>query len=332
MDDQLYKVLHGIAQAVFPLAADSLSMSQSVLKNADRYAAQEAAELQAVNRGKAALQHNVGGANSSDELLLAGEPGLKFFQTFIPLYNEWTFANLDFEQDFNKPYRKLFGIDFAALRADGRNFQGAAEKLTGLHGELHKPFRGLVEHWRGDAAKAAGMHVEKFLQKAKPLPVDIDRIGRWTANNAEIMEGVIRAAATMTAGLYSADCGGHMPYAVDDMIKILRGKSSYPALNALSKVLDIGGGGAKSFAGLGGPAGQAGAAGLDLSAGVLAYLKKCLNEEFVKAFEDKKKVFEEKIIGNTNKRLETLWSEFDMLAKDVVKDPFGDLTIIVPQL
>ncbi|MCO1575863.1 hypothetical protein M8C13_08845 [Crossiella sp. SN42] len=332
MDDTLYKILHSVAQAFgTPMAADSMSIAQATVKNAASYEAQVQQDERAVNEGKAFLQHNISGAQTSDELLAAGEPGLRFFELFIPVYNDWTFSQLDFQTNILKPYRKLRRMSFSAFREDGRNLQTAADRLSGVHGDLHRQFRGLIEHWHGDAAKAAGAHVEKFLQKAKSVPQAIARVGEWSAGNAGVMEGIIRSAASMAAGLYSPVCGGHAPFAVNDMIKTLRGKSDSPMLNVISMAMDVGGGAAKSASGMGGPAGQAAGVGIDLSLGLLTYLKKCLNEEFKPAFEGKYKKFQDEIIAGTTKNLETVWSEFDALAGKVSTDPFGDLTLIVPR-
>lgn len=131
------------------------------------YAPHGRAAKQAVEGAKGELaQMASAGAGRSDDLLNIGLPGLRFFDEYLPLYNDWKGTGLDLERDIYGKYRKLYGIDFGAFRHDVGTLQGAYGAMQDTYAEVDTEFRGLVATWSGDAAVAATGHISKFLEAA----------------------------------------------------------------------------------------------------------------------------------------------------------------------
>ncbi|HEY8373513.1 MAG TPA: WXG100 family type VII secretion target, partial [Pseudonocardiaceae bacterium] len=100
------------------------------------------------------------GCSNSDELLDAGAPALKYFETFLPLYQkisgaqvrkmvgpEATFDNV------RKRYDEQRHIDFAKFSADANELTEAARTQREQHAEMANKLAALWNHWEGQASQ-----------------------------------------------------------------------------------------------------------------------------------------------------------------------------------
>ncbi|MGO1053705.1 WXG100 family type VII secretion target [Crossiella sp. CA198] len=289
---------------------------------------QDAKDLAA---GRDLLARSEGSFATSDEILVAGEAGLRFFQRYLPHYNEWTYEKISFEHDILQRYHKFRGMNFAAFRDDAEHFAKAGASLGEGHGRMKQSFTGLITHWSGDASRAAGEHVDKFLRASEQVTARATDFGRVLAKNAAHMEKVVRQVAGMTADLYSVDCGGHSPGTVEKMIKVVRGKSDSPFLNFLATGLDVTGGGLKSASGMLPEAGAAASSMIDLGMGLISHFRKCLTEQFQPAFKNKYERFVKEICTASEDNLNKMWAGFAEAAKEVPRDAFAGVPLIVPR-
>ncbi|MCK2237428.1 MULTISPECIES: WXG100 family type VII secretion target [unclassified Crossiella] len=281
--------------------------------------------------GRDLLARPEGSFATSDEILVAGEPGLRFFQRYLPLYNEWTYEQYSFENDILQRYNKFRGMNFAAFRADADHLTKAGTALADSHGRMKQSFTGLITHWSGDASRAAGEHVDKFVRASDFVTMRTVEFGRAIGKNTGLLEKAVRHVAGMTAGLYSVDCGGHSPGTVEKMIKVVRGKSDSPLLNFLATGLDVTGGGLKSAAGAIPNAGTAAGSAIDLGLGLITHFRKCLTDQFQPAFKNKYERFVKEICTASEDNLNKMWTDFAEVAKEVPRDAFAGVPLIVPR-
>ncbi|MGH4019235.1 MAG: WXG100 family type VII secretion target, partial [Pseudonocardiaceae bacterium] len=178
---------------------------------------------QQVQAGRDILGRDLDSFTTSDELLRAGEPGLRFFEIFTPLYSRYTHSIVDYRSEIAKPYRNLRGIDLAAFRHDAARFAGASAGLEESRHVLASGFRDLGSHWRGDAAEQAGNHVDRFLEQAGGVERFVGAFGRTAGRLGAAIAEQVRSRARVALELYSPECGG-LPYpTVEDLVDIATG-------------------------------------------------------------------------------------------------------------
>lgn len=281
---------------------------------------------QAVEGAKGELaQMASAGASKSDELLEIGIPGLRFFDEYLPLYNDWKGAGLDLGRDIYGKYRKLYGIDFAAFRYDLGALQGAYSTMQDTYIEVDTEFRGLVTTWSGEAAVAATDHLSKFLEAGHGFQEGANMFGRNVEHHVTAMETVVRLCAQSALELFSVDCGGQIPPSIQQYIKMARYQSGVTLYDSVGAVVNEFGDlvkAATSF--IPGYGDQAGA-GVDILKESANLAKKLLDNEFVPAFESKLNKFNEVVCAKTEEDLRSLWDEFIAAAECVPGNPFADV-------
>lgn len=290
------------------------------------YAQHGKAIYQAVEGAKGELaQMASAGASKSDDLLVIGLPGLRFFDEYLPLYNDWKGAGLDLERDIYGKYRRLYGIDFGAFHRDIGTLQGACGAMQDTYAEVDTEFRGLVATWSGEAAVAATNHISKFLEAGHSFQEGVNTFGRNVEHHVTAMESVVRLCAQSALELFSVDCGGQIPPSIEQYIKMARRQSGVTLNDTVGAVLDGFGEAIKGSVGKVPIAGDI----LDIGMGFLEEAankaKKLLDNEFVPAFESKLNKFNDVVCGKTEQDLRSLWDEFIAASECVPGSPFADV-------
>ncbi len=231
------------------------------------------------------LDEPTGSASRSDELLAAGAAGLRFFDVFAPLYSRYTAAPFDVEREIYGPYRRLAGMDFAALRRDSVAFQACGQSLAESTGVLRNSFRGLVGHWRGHAASNATDHVVGVLDIAALLDEDISAVGRACGHLADALEGVVRCYASAALSLHSPTCAMGSPALVESLIEFAGSQATAEQRTA----------------------------------------RQILDEDFVPTFEERLRVFREEVVARHEDDIRAIWSEFQEATsvERVPENPFA---------
>jgi uncharacterized protein YukE len=265
------------------------------------------------------------GASKSDELLRLGLPGLRFFDEYLPLYNDWKGAGLDLERDIYGKYRRLYGIDLAAFRRDIGNLQGAYGAMQDTYAEVDTEFRGLVTTWSGDAAVAATDHISKFLEAGHTFQEGVNMFGRNVEHHVSAMENVVRLRAQSALELFSVDCGGQIPPSIQQYIKMARHESGVALYDAVGAVVNEFGDLVKAAASFIPYYGDQTGTAVDLLNESANLAKKLLDNEFVPAFESKVNKFNDIVCAKVEDDLRSLWEEFIAAAECVPDNPFGDV-------
>ncbi|MBA3574545.1 MAG: hypothetical protein H0W37_06180, partial [Pseudonocardiales bacterium] len=239
------------------------------------------------------LDEPTGSASTSDELLAAGAAGLRFFDVFAPLYSRCTAAPFDVEREIYGPYRRLAGMDFAALRRDSGAFQACGQSLAESTGVLRNSFVGLAGHWRGQAASNATDHVVGVLDIAGLLDEDISAVGRACGHLADALEEVVRCYASAALSLHSPTCAVGSPALVESLIECA-GSQATAAQRIARQILD---------------------------------------EDFVPAFEERLRVFREEVVARHEDDIRTMWSEFQEATsvQKLPENPFAGVGLVLPE-
>ena len=238
------------------------------------------------------LDEPSGSVSNSDELLAAGAVGLRFFDMFGPLYSRYTAAPFDVEREIHGPYRRLAGLDFAALRRDSEAFQACGQSLAESTGVLRNSFVGLASHWRGQAASNATDHVIGVLDVAGLLDEDTSAVGRACGHLADALEGVVRSYASATLSLHSPTCATGSPALVESLIELTQDQAE-PATDAQRLARQI------------------------------------LDEDFVPTFEERLRTFRDEVVARHEDDIRTMWAEFQEATsvEKVPENPFVDVSV-----
>ncbi|MDQ3988532.1 MAG: hypothetical protein M3291_04930 [Actinomycetota bacterium] len=241
------------------------------------------------------LDEPTGSASRSDELLAAGVAGLRFFDLFGPLYARYTAAPFDVEREIYGPYRRLAGMDLAALRRDSAAFQACGQSLAETTGVLRSSSMGLADRWRGHGASNTTDHVVAVLDVAGLLDEDISAVGRACGHLADALEEVVRSYASAALSLYSPTCATGSPALVESLIEL----TEYQAEPA--------------------PAAQ-------------RIARQILDEDFVPTFEERLRVFREEVVSRYEDDIRTTWSEFHEATsvEQVPENPFAGVCPVPP--
>jgi hypothetical protein len=154
-----------------------------------------------------------GDVPSSNTLLDAGAPGLRFFEKFIPVYakaapacgHQGAAPNL--QNDIYRNYDEVRDIDFAKFREDVHKLGENVRKLQNHDNTLGSAWNGLGS-WEGPAAEAARGYHDKFATTSKTF------VGQMGAAPGAITGGVtniqkhVKEFAQQIHDQYSEKCGG----------------------------------------------------------------------------------------------------------------------------
>jgi uncharacterized protein YukE len=142
--------------------------------------------------------------NTSDEVLDNFKGFQSGFETYIPLYDDYTGASLDFRTDIVEPYDTLRGIDFHRLGEVARGCAEVADKFTETMDTLDTDVGTHTSGWRGDASNAFLAHIQRFGTAAKAIDTDLGRIADTTSDSVTAVQQVFR---DYTEALLGVDWG-----------------------------------------------------------------------------------------------------------------------------
>jgi hypothetical protein len=187
-----------------------------------------------------------GGYSVSDEILDEGREGLSFFADFIPVYDEAAslagpgrYRGITFQNDIQRPFDELRGIDFRTMRTDGEHLVSAVTQSGDHLGALDR-YWGSLSGWTGTASEAAKQHRDRFNQQAG------DFISKAAPAGGAIIGGVANIQSTVSQysqavyGMYSQTCGGMTVQDVRGAIELAKGNvDSSNAQYFLAKAGDV---------------------------------------------------------------------------------------------
>ncbi len=162
---------------------------------------------QAVKDGRAALEdgrksaaegtHGGAGVASSDEILDAGKPGLRFFENFVPLYHK-------IENDYNDKskvpklqqirdrYHEQRGIHFDKFAAQMKDLKAAEDALRTAHQDMATRLGKIWEGWTGSASEAS----QDFFGN-KFTPTVNDRVIQRVSDSRSVNQETCNTVATL---------------------------------------------------------------------------------------------------------------------------------------
>lgn len=130
--------------------------------------------------------------STSDEVLDRFKKFQSGFETYIPLYNDYTGACLDFQAHIVTPYDTLRGIDFRRLSEVAQGCAEVADKFTESMDTLDTDVGAHTSNWRGDASNAFLAHIQRFGTAAKAIDTDLGRIAETTSESVTAVQQVFR--------------------------------------------------------------------------------------------------------------------------------------------
>ncbi|MGH3435192.1 MAG: hypothetical protein ACRDRN_01850 [Sciscionella sp.] len=108
-----------------------------------------------------------GGAQTSDEVMKIGEPGLKVFKLFQQAWSKrpsdcvLDTTNYDYQKDIVKRYQEQYGINFKKFLADSDKFSSGHTTLVSDHDDVKSQLASLYKDWTGASADASHHHYDK---------------------------------------------------------------------------------------------------------------------------------------------------------------------------
>lgn len=130
--------------------------------------------------------------STSDEVLDRFKKFQSGFETYIPLYNDYTGACLDFQAHIVTPYDTLRGIDFRRLSEVAQGCAEVADKFTESMDNLDTDVGAHTSNWRGDASNAFLAHIQRFGTAAKAIDTDLGRVAETTSDSVTAVQQVFR--------------------------------------------------------------------------------------------------------------------------------------------
>ncbi|MFD1152069.1 hypothetical protein, partial [Saccharothrix hoggarensis] len=206
--------------------------------------------------------NETGDFRTSDELLDAGAPGLRFFEKFIPIYQQA--APLaghngqapDLSTYVYRNYDEVREIDFGKFREDADKINKAVASLDNHQNGLGTAWNGLAS-WEGQAAQAANQYNSKFLNTAGTFIQDTKNAPGTIVTAVGTMQQQVKEYAQHVHDMYSEQCGGLSVDEANKQIRMARGdinESDFSLGDWFSGIPDMLVGGAIGIV-LGGPVG-----------------------------------------------------------------------------
>ncbi|GDY29306.1 WXG100 family type VII secretion target [Gandjariella thermophila] len=176
------------------------------------------------------------GVGTSDELLDAGKPGLRYFDRFLPLYGKLPDTvrknppqGVTMTADFlHQRYDEHRGINFTHFTTDADEMASCAGTERGEHQEMANKLSTLWNHWTGPASRSSqeyfagfARHVEKITQALD----DTAQISKLAMHNiADAVRG--KAQWLLDNDRNSDTYDGKSPGQIDVIIKCAAGTAS----------------------------------------------------------------------------------------------------------
>lgn len=175
---------------------------QEAKKSADAAAQEDKKYNEDREKGKEKLDETArqagdgdAGCSNSDELLDAGAPALKYFETFLPLYqsiNGGKFRKMmqgDASFDaIRKRYDEQRHIDFTKFATDAEQLTTAAQQQREQHTEMANKLASLWNHWEGPASQKSQ---EYFANYSK----SVDKVIQSLNDTAGVINASCKAVA-----------------------------------------------------------------------------------------------------------------------------------------
>ncbi|GAA4620590.1 hypothetical protein [Saccharopolyspora hordei] len=186
-------------------------------KSADAAAEARRKQDEAVENGKGTLEdskrkaengdHGGAGAKSADELLDAGKPGMKFFDTWIPLYEkiEGYYENRDKVpslDEVKKRYNEQRGLNFDKFAKNIEDLNAAEKGMRDSVQTMSDKLSSLWKSWTGAASQAS-----QDFYSSKFHPTAQERVITTVSDAASMTQDTVKAVAEMIRGKAEAVLG-----------------------------------------------------------------------------------------------------------------------------
>ncbi|GLZ30472.1 hypothetical protein Lesp02_26610 [Lentzea sp. NBRC 105346] len=172
--------------------------------------------------------NETGDFKTSDELLDAGAPGLRFFEKFIPVYQKaapvcgHNGQAPDLKGYIYKNYDEVREIDFGKFREDADKIHKATETLDNHENEMTRAW-GQLGSWEGDAANAARAYHDKFNGVASGFIADTGKAPGTLTAFAGAAQKKVKEFAQHVHDQYNEKCGGLTVEEAEKQIRIAQG-------------------------------------------------------------------------------------------------------------
>lgn len=141
--------------------------------------------------------HAGAGVKNADELLDAGEPGLRFFENFVPLYHT---IKHDYGDQSKVPklaalkekFNQQRGMNFEKFAACAEDLDNAEKQMQDSHGSMSGKLDGLWGSWTGSASESAQ---EFFSSKFNPTVEE--RVVGKVSDAAEMVRETVGSVAEL---------------------------------------------------------------------------------------------------------------------------------------
>jgi hypothetical protein len=172
------------------------------------------------------------GMPDSREIFDAGSHGLRFFESFTPVYNKCARAGLssgstvDYKRDIVAPYDEQREVAFAKLYAEADRLDHAHTELLACVDRLGAHHDQAREVWRSAAAEVGTDRHTDIATGAKTLA---DRVGTLVDALTEAVTALERACHTKAAGteaLFADQVGGLSADQLDQLVSVAAGPAS----------------------------------------------------------------------------------------------------------
>ncbi|APU17605.1 MULTISPECIES: WXG100 family type VII secretion target [Actinoalloteichus] len=208
---------------------------------------EESLERRAGNRGhldSAANAHDSGnpsGDATSEPMFNAGAVGLEFFHNFIPQYNDWAGASLDYDA-ICRSYDEQREVAFGRLQAEVDRLNSAYDALDTIRENLRGHGSALAQVWSGGAAAQAQNQIHNFLTNSDTFMAKFKELATTLESSALAAEEacyykadymwVFEPDATELGGSYS-------PNQVALLIKVARKEANDEELASIASQLGV---------------------------------------------------------------------------------------------
>lgn len=202
--------------------------------------AQKQIDKRDADNGQQALGESSTGAANSNAILDHGEPGLRYFQYFAPLYRKCISGSDISVEKARQLYDEQRDMIFAALRADGDTLTKSAAKLSEEITTQRNAWNTIDQLWTGQGADAATSYVGSYLGQARTAQSDVDSFAKLLSPSADALEQAVHDKATFVADLYTDTVGGKSPAQIEEIIYYAQhGHNVFSALPEAARIVHM---------------------------------------------------------------------------------------------
>ncbi|MBB5954900.1 uncharacterized protein YukE [Saccharothrix tamanrassetensis] len=174
------------------------------------------------------------GTKTSDELLDAGQAGLKVFEKFMPVWNNrpgdclGSTSNLDFGGQIQTPYNEQRGMNFQKLLMEADEFSTAKSKIDEMKSDVDGKLKTLYGEWEGKAATKSYEHyTDQIVPKITELGDGLNGAADLTRTAVAGVYQLVKAKADEVLDMYRERIAKADTYMAEKVVSFARGEGDY---------------------------------------------------------------------------------------------------------